>query len=48
MGAPTALHVIEDADQSFKVPRKTGRTDADAQREVLETLDAWIARVLGE
>jgi predicted alpha/beta-hydrolase family hydrolase len=48
VGAPTSLHVIEEADQSFKVPRKSGRTDADVQREVIATLDAWIGRVLGE
>lgn len=47
VGAPTSLHVIEEADQSFKVPRKSGRTDADVQREVIATLDAWIGRVLG-
>ena len=39
--------MIEDADQSFKVPRKTGRTEAAVQREIFATLDAWIARVLG-
>jgi predicted alpha/beta-hydrolase family hydrolase len=47
VGAPTSMHVVEEADQSFKVPRKTGRTDADVQREVLAALDAWIGRVLG-
>jgi hypothetical protein len=47
VGAPTSLHVIEDADQSFKVPRKTGRTEAAVQREIFATLDAWISRVLG-
>ncbi len=46
IGAPTALHVVEEADQGFKVPRRTGRTDADVHREVFETLDAWIGRVL--
>jgi predicted alpha/beta-hydrolase family hydrolase len=47
VGAPTSLHVIEDADQSFKVPRKTGRTEAAVQREIFATLDAWISRILG-
>ncbi len=48
VGAPTALHVVQEADHLFKVPRKTGRTEADVHREVFSTLDAWIARVLGE
>ncbi len=48
VGAPTTLHVVQEADQSFKVPRKTGRTDADIQREVFASLDGWIGRVLGE
>ncbi len=48
VGAPTALHVIDDADQTFKVPRRTGRTEEDVQREIFVTLDAWIERILGE
>jgi predicted alpha/beta-hydrolase family hydrolase len=48
VGAPTSLHVVDEADQTFKVPRKTGRNDADVHREVFATLDAWIGRVLGE
>lgn len=47
VGAPTALHVIEEADQTFRVPRKTGRTAADVQREIFTTVDGWIERVLG-
>jgi predicted alpha/beta-hydrolase family hydrolase len=47
VGAPTALHVVEEADQSFKVPRKTGRSDVDVHREIFGTLDTWIGRVLG-
>ncbi len=47
VGAPTTLHVIDEADQSFRVPRKTGRTAADVHREILTVLDAWIERVLG-
>lgn len=47
IGAPTSLHVVEEADQAFKVPRRTGRTDAEVHREVFETFDAWVSRVLG-
>ena len=48
VGAPTSLHVVQEADQSFKVPRKTGRTEAEVHREIFAVLDTWIARVLGE
>lgn len=48
VGAPTTLHVVEEADQSFRVPRRTGKTEADVHREIFSVLDGWIARVLGE
>ena len=48
VGAPTSLHVIPEADQHFKVPRKSGRSDADVRSEILGLVDAWIHRVLGE
>lgn len=47
VGAPTTLHVVQDADQSFRVPKKSGRTEEEVQREILETIDGWIHRVLG-
>jgi hypothetical protein len=48
VGAPTALHVLQEADQAFKVPRKTGRSDADVREEILGVIDAWIHKTLGE
>lgn len=46
VGAPTALHVIPEADQHFKVLKKSGRTPEDVHREVLDGLDGWIQKVL--
>ncbi len=36
------LAVIEDGDHSFRVRKKSGRSDAEALREVVEAVSAWI------
>jgi uncharacterized protein len=38
------LHVIDDADHSFHVRKKTGRTDADVLVELARTFAAWARR----
>ena len=48
VGASTTLHVVEQADQNFKVPKRSGRTAEDVQTEIYSTLQAWLATVLGE
>lgn len=48
VGAPVTLHVVEEADHFFKVGRKSGRSAEDVRRELTATLEAWIAKVLGE
>jgi hypothetical protein len=35
------LHIIENADHSFHVPKKSGKTDADVLRELSDTTAAW-------
>ena len=47
VGAPVHLHVVEGADHQFRVPKRTGRSPEEVQQELLETIDAWVARVLG-
>lgn len=47
VGAPTALHVVEEADRDFKVTKKSHRTDEEVRDEVLNTVDGWIQKVLG-
>jgi predicted alpha/beta-hydrolase family hydrolase len=42
LGARATLAVLEDADHSFHVPARTGRTDAQVLASVLDTLAAWI------
>lgn len=47
VGAPTALQVVEQADRSFKVPKKAGRSAEEVREEILATVDTWIQKVLG-
>ena len=45
--APRAtLHMIAEADHSFHVPARTGRTDVQVRAEMLDALAAWIDAVL--
>lgn len=46
VGAPTALHVISEADQHFQVPKRSGRSEEDVRTELLTALDGWCQRVL--
>lgn len=41
LGARTTLHIIESADHSFHVLKKSGRTDEDVLRELAETTESW-------
>ncbi|MGA8277023.1 MAG: alpha/beta family hydrolase [Rhodanobacteraceae bacterium] len=43
LGARATLHVIEDADHSFHVPVRSGRTDAEVMDDVLDVVARWIA-----
>lgn len=43
LGTKASLKLFEYADHSFHVPVRSGRTDRDVMREVLDVLAAWIA-----
>ncbi|HSC18148.1 MAG TPA: alpha/beta family hydrolase [Rhizomicrobium sp.] len=45
LGARARLKLFDDADHSFHVPAKSGRTDADVMTELLDGLAAWIETV---
>lgn len=47
VGAPTTMHVVEEADQYFGVPKRSGRGLDDVVQEMLDALDSWCQRVLG-
>jgi predicted alpha/beta-hydrolase family hydrolase len=44
LGARATLHVVEGADHSFHVLKRSGRTDALVLHELLETMCDWIHR----
>ena len=46
LGERATLHVIEGADHSFHVLKRSGRTDADVMNELLDTIAAWAAQVV--
>lgn len=44
LGDRATLHALDAADHAFHVPARSGRTDADVRREMLDVLAEWIAR----
>jgi len=47
LGSRATLHVIETADHSFHVLKKSGRSDADVLRELAETTVSWAEEIEG-
>jgi predicted alpha/beta-hydrolase family hydrolase len=47
LGPRAQLHLVADADHSFHVPARSGRTDAQAIGEILDAFAAWTAAVVG-
>jgi predicted alpha/beta-hydrolase family hydrolase len=43
LGPRATLQVIEGGDHSFKVPKKTGRSEADVLAELVEASARWLA-----
>ena len=48
VGAPTHLHTVEEADQNFRVLKKSPRSQEEVDAELLNVVDRWIDKVLGE
>jgi predicted alpha/beta-hydrolase family hydrolase len=48
LGPRATLHWVEDADHSFNVPKRTGRTGAEVTGELADTIATWGQRVSGE
>lgn len=48
VGAPTQLHAVADADQNFKVLKKSSRSQEETYQGMLAVIDSWIEKVLGE
>jgi predicted alpha/beta-hydrolase family hydrolase len=45
LGDAATVHVIEDADHSFHVLKRTGRSDDDVLDELARTIAAWSTRL---
>jgi uncharacterized protein len=43
LGARATLKLFDDADHSFHVPAKSGRTDAEVMADLLDALARWFA-----
>ncbi len=46
LGPLATLKLFKDADHSFHVPARTGRTDAQVRAEMLDDFSAWVEQVL--
>lgn len=48
LGDRATLHLVDQADHSFKVAAKSGRTPAEAEAEALDALAEWIIKQEGD
>jgi hypothetical protein len=46
LGSKAVLHLVDDANHSFRVPARTGRKEADVMAELADTLAEWIDAIL--
>lgn len=47
LGRKATLHIVEEADHSFHVPKRTGRTDEEVLEELAGVVGKWSAKVTG-
>ena len=47
LGSRATLHLFEDADHSFHVPKKSGKTDADVLAELADVTVSWADKQTG-
>jgi predicted alpha/beta-hydrolase family hydrolase len=41
LGDRATLHLIDDGDHSFKVPKRTGKSETDVMNELADTIQRW-------
>ena len=46
LGDRATLKLFQDADHSFHVPARSGRSDAEVKSEMLDELAAWLEAVV--
>src|SRR5512145_2156755 len=42
LGSRATLHLIKEGDHSFKVPKRTGKTERDVLEELATTIQHWV------
>jgi len=47
LGSRATLHVVDGADHSFHVPKRSGRTDAEVIEELADRVALWMQAILG-
>jgi predicted alpha/beta-hydrolase family hydrolase len=45
-GKLATLKLLPDADHSFRVPARTGRSDSEIRSEMLDALAAWVETIV--
>jgi len=46
LGPRATLHVVDGGDHSFHVPKRSGRSDADALDELADRIESWTATLV--
>jgi len=46
--APASLHVIEDGDHSFKVPKRSGKTERQVWDDIVNGVASWLKGIAGD
>ena len=47
LGRVATLHLVDEADHSFHVPKRSGRNDREVMDEVLDAFTAWVDGIGG-
>jgi predicted alpha/beta-hydrolase family hydrolase len=45
LGARATMHLVDGADHSFHVPKRSGRSDREVMAEILDAFAAWAAKL---
>jgi hypothetical protein len=48
IGSRASLHVVDGGDHSFKVPKRSGRTEAEVTDEIVDALAGWMDETDGD
>jgi len=46
LGARATLHLVDGADHSLHVPKRSGRTDREVMADILDAFAAWAAPLI--